>query len=906
LEPPDRDEPAGAGRAKPLPRTILGRYRIEKRLGKGGMGEVLLARDELLDRLVALKQVIPSGEDPSHGRRAMLKEARRASQINDRRIASIYDVLELDGEIVLVMEFVEGVTLRERMTEPLLLEQFWPLALQCVEGVAAAHAHGVIHRDLKPENLMVTPAGEIKFLDFGIAKRSGTSTVFTGTLTDSRALDVAGTPQYMAPEIHLGARADERTDLFSLGVIFYELLTGNRPFEGTTYAIVVDRILNVVPTPVVDLNPPAGDALSRVVDRMLAKDPAERIASAGELRERLEAARSGEVMPMPRGAAAGRRPIATDARTVTVGTPAAASLAGRLRSRAVPILMVGAAAGLGWGWWKVAAAPALPRDRNVAVVAPRTIDPSDDFASFTLGAIELLSARLQKHGDQPGFQMAVFQDGWDEKVHSAEEARRVEGANLALVPTLEQRPDVFRARLDLFDTAHERVIASRTFEVPASEPFALLDRLYRGSASMLALKPRDGDARAEYGIQGAGTLRFHLQGLGRMRAAEDESAARRAVEDFELACKTEPEAAVAHAGRAAAELRRHVLTKDTEWLSRSEASAREAIALDSTRADGHRILGLALARKKDAEGSLAALRRAAELLPTDDETCSRLGRAYGKLGRDEDEKEVYLAAIHRRPHSWQPYWWLATWGFRQGRIDEAITAYEDMVRRAPDLHKGHSGLGGLLVLKGEYKRAIESLKRSIELRPTKIAFDNLGTAYFNSGRLRDAIACYNQSFQFGFADYQSWLNLGDAYFWLRERKDLASQAYLQSIRLGREEIQSRAAQGRSTDVMIAANLSTVFPKVGQPDSARAYIAAAVAADSTNPMVEYCAALTHWQLNDKSGAFAWLDKSVRDGYPQVWIRDSPIFREWRKTGEFRAIVDVAAPGPRSSEPGKPGG
>jgi len=204
----------------------------------------------------------------------------------------------------------------------------------------------------------------------------------------------------------------------------------------------------------------------------------------------------------------------------------------------------------------------------------------------------------------------------------------------------------------------------------------------------------------------------------------------------------------------------------------------------------------------------------------------------------------------------------------------------------------------VLVLRGDYARAIDTLRRSIELRPTKVAYDNLGTAYFNSGRFDEAIEAYNQSFQFGFAGYQSWLNLGDAYYWLRDRSDQAADAYAQAVRLGRDEQRARLREGRSADVMIIANLATVFPKLGLPDSARIYLRQAVAADSLNPMVAYCAALTLWQLDEKAAAMAWLEKSVRGGYPRVWLRDSPVFESWRTVPAFRALLGDSLAGKRA--------
>ena len=263
MPPPDNDSPASAQNAPG--RLLLARYRIERPLGAGGMGEVLLAHDELLHRRVALKRLRTNGDDPAACRHAILKEARRLSDVNDSRIAAIYDVLEIDGDVLLVMEYVDGTTLRAHMARPLSPAQFWPLALPCVEALAAAHAHGVIHRDIKPENLMVTPEGSVKILDFGLAIRSPQLDTAAPTMTQTQTPPVVGTPGYMAPEAHLGKPMDERTDLFSLGVVFYEMLTGARPFVGDTYAAVLGMALSATPTPVGDRNPAASPALSQIV-----------------------------------------------------------------------------------------------------------------------------------------------------------------------------------------------------------------------------------------------------------------------------------------------------------------------------------------------------------------------------------------------------------------------------------------------------------------------------------------------------------------------------------------------------------------------------------------------------------------------------------------------------------------
>ncbi len=538
-------------------------------------------------------------------------------------------------------------------------------------------------------------------------------------------------------------------------------------------------------------------------------------------------------------------------------------------------------------------APRIPRLRNLAILLPATPDASRDFAAYALGTVELLAARLQRHQDDAGFQMATFEESADEKLGRVEDARKLLGANLALVPTLFQTANGLRARFELREPVRGRLVGARTIELPLDEPRAFADTLYQTALELLGLPPRSAGASFDLGVRGAGTLRFLSQGIGRMRAAEANDSLQAALDDFEMACRTEPDAATAHVWLASAQLERYARAQDSLWLARAEASARQAVALDSGRSEAHRVLGAVLGYRKRYAESLVEYRRACALDPTQDEAWYRYGRTWQRMGNADQEKAVYVAASARRPHAWRPRWWLGSWEFRQGHVDAAMRDYVEMIRRAPDFEKGYASLGGLLVLQGEYNRAIDTLKVAVSLRPTAPAFENLGTAYFNSGRLLQAVDAYNQAFQFGTPDYTMWLNLGDAYFWLRDRPDQARDAYAQAVRLGRGLILSRSSNGRSVDPMIPAYLASVFPKLGQSDSARVYLGQAIAADSGNSMVQYCAALTHWQLGDRARALSWLESAVAGGYPIAWLRDSPVHRDWRQEPRFRHLLIPAS-------------
>lgn len=294
---------SGASAVRDLTGTTVGRFVVQERLGSGGMGEVYRAEDTKLKRSVALKRVAPRLRTNERYRRRLLREAERASRLNDSRIAGVYDVLEENGETFLVMEYVEGQNLRRRMEEGMDADGFGELAAQCAEALVAAHERDVVHGDIKPENIMLTPAGHVKILDFGVAKEVPRLPENDATASvDSLAGAISGTPAYMAPEALLEKAVDGRADIFSLGVVGYEALTGHHPFRAASFMATTDRILHESPPPPSQLNPLVPAQLDRIIGKMLAKDPAERYPSArallADLRE-TEPATPALLAPVP-------------------------------------------------------------------------------------------------------------------------------------------------------------------------------------------------------------------------------------------------------------------------------------------------------------------------------------------------------------------------------------------------------------------------------------------------------------------------------------------------------------------------------------------------------------------------------------------------------------------------------
>ncbi len=385
------------------PRTLFGPYEVIAQIGAGGMGEVYKARDTRLDRTVAIKILPDNLASDSQFRDRFDREARTISQLDHPHICSLYDVGQQNGTAYLVMQYLEGETLADRLTKGALpIDQALRIAIQIADALATAHKTGIVHRDLKPGNIMLTKAGA-KLLDFGLAKTGASAlggthlSMLPTTPPITQQGTILGTFQYMAPEQLEGRDVDPRTDIFALGAVIYEMVSGKKAFDGSSQASLIASILTAEPPGLATLQPMTPSSLDRVVRSCLAKDPEERWQSARDLLRELRWIAEGATAPMITGVS----PVA------------------RWRERVAWALFVIAAVVLGW-----------------RLLAPRgSLPAAPVFTQLTFQHGDIEGARFGRDGHTTVYAAAWDRDPFALTIGSVDtpESRRVGVEDAALV-----------------------------------------------------------------------------------------------------------------------------------------------------------------------------------------------------------------------------------------------------------------------------------------------------------------------------------------------------------------------------------------------------------------------------------------------------------------------------------------
>jgi serine/threonine-protein kinase len=833
------------------------------------MGEVYLADDLTLKRKVALKRVAPALRSDTARSNHIIKEAERASALNHPGIASIYDVFLHDGEIFLVMEYVAGVRLRDWSARSRPEQETLAIFERCAEALQAAHDQGIVHGDVKPDNVMITPGGQVKLLDFGVARRIPV-TAEAATETTTGTTGWAGTPGYIAPEVLLDRLVDCRADLFSLGVMLYESLTGVHPFRGDTAAQTADRTLHEDPRPLTEIDAHFSGELAAMVEKLIAKDPDDRYASAGDFIRDIHAYRAGEPVSAPRArrklpSAMRRWPVIAAAVVVIVFLAAGIAL---LRPRRP--------------WSGTVSASS----RQLVVLPFKPMDDEASSRAFADGLTEALAAKLGQIADRYPLEIVASSEVRAQKVLDAHQARAVLGATLVLEGSMQKSGSAVRVIYSIVDTKSLRQVHSGMITADASDPFAVEDRVMEQVLNSfdIELAGNDRGRMQAHGTTHAQAYEEYLRGRGYLQQYDRPESLDSAIAAFNRALAVDPKFALAYAGIGQAYLRRYNSARAPESLAAGKQACSRAVELDSSTPDGELCLGILFNAGGDYEAAASHLQKAVQIDPVRDETYRELAAAYEGLKRPADAESLLKHAIALRPQYWAGYNWLGGFYARHGRYQEAVAQFQRVVQLAPDSFRGYYNLGAVYVIQGKYSEAIVALERSIGIRPTGPALNNLGAAYFCLRRYEQAASTYQRAVEITPQLWTPFGNLAQAYAQIDGKQEQSRKAYAQALQLAQQQL---AINPKNAAVLLSAGVYAAA--LGDAGTAEQYRKAGLKLSSGEPKIRLDSARVLALLHHDKDALAELQLAVAAGLPAAEFTIDPLWERFSVYPEYQSLA-----------------
>lgn len=875
---------------------VAGNYRVLGVAGTGGMGVVYRALDLRLERVVALKFLPAELNASERDKERFLREARIASSLDHPNIGVIYGVEQsADGSAFIIMAFYEGRSLADLIRPgPLPPHQAVDIASQMAKGLSEAHSRNIIHRDIKPSNVMLTPSGVAKIVDFGLAHVASAKTASQTGIT--------GTIAYMSPEQSMGERVDHRCDIWALGVVMAEMLSGRNPFAGDSVPAIFFAILNQPPQNIDTLHP----ALQPVVYRALSKDVDSRFASCKEFLAALERGSrelpaaeeaidpeatvkiSGSVVSKTRESAEIRR--AREEASRSAFRPVE-----RRKKWVTPLLLtVLAVVGVFVLLWFV---PPLhsrmaglmgvgPDQKHIAMLPFDNVGSNPENQVLIDGLVESLTGRLSNLdvGNQSLWVVptSVVQS---HHVTDPSDALRVLGANLVVKGAVERDGTAIHLTANLIDTKTLRQIGSVDVEDQAGDLATLEDETVAKLAQLMNITVTAEMLRNTGGRVDPAAYEDYLKALGYIDRYDKQGNLDLAIAALKQSIQTDPNFALGYAATGEAYRLKYMFDQNLQWLNEAQANCQKAVQLDNSIPAVY----VTLAQVHDYEGkhdlALEEFQHALQLNPNDAAALQGLARSYEKSGRIVDAEKAFEKAAALQPNNWAGYNVLGAYYERQGKYPQAIAAFKQALQLTPDNSDLYFNLGAAYLDQGgagSLKLAEQALKKSIELNPKGyVAYANLGLLYMEERRYTDAATTTEKALQLNDKDYMVWNNLMIAYEGANE-PDKAATA-----RHRAEQLAEKMVAMKPQDALTQSTLATMYAQDKEDARAESKIATSLALAANDPNVLSNIGEAYEFLGDRSKALHYIEEAISKGYSIDGVVDDPSLQALVADPRFKA-------------------
>lgn len=848
--------------------SAVGPYLIVRQLGAGGMGVVWLAEDSRLQRKVALKTVRGADADTIEGRQRLMREARAAATLNHPNIATVHDVLDVDGQVVVVFEYVEGDTLAARLQRgPLSVPEAVEISWQLADALASAHAQGIIHRDLKPSNVVLSPDGRAKVLDFGIARILPAGADLSATVPGTIGGGLVGTPGYAAPEQYLSRNVDGRADLYALGVMLFEMIAGRRPFNGGDAIQLATSVLRDEAPSLTSRGLQVPPELARLVARLLDREPARRPASGEEVLVELSPIRDAESSPLARRTVLLRQRVPTSTLVVAALTLAVAAA-----------LVV-------WLQWN---ARPLGPEAPVVAVLPLT-NSSGDAANDYLGAglAESLITSLAAVPRVTVLSRSAVEESRQQNPDRTSFVRSLD-ASYIVTGSVQAVGDRLRVTLNL-ERPDASIAWGETVEGPVKGLFELQSRLATALGNAIADQTPSGQRvtpSAPATTSDPAQLAY-WRGRAQLDRRELTGSIQAALKEFSDAIALDPKFAVAHAGLADAEWSMYSLTNDKAWAERAMASTTRAIALEPNRPSVRYIAALTLWRGGRFAEARDEVERALALQPTYEDAIRLHGTLLMRLGDVDGGMAEFRKVMALRPNAVSLYSDMGNALYQADRLPQALEALEKAVALSPASAINLTRAGVTAQRMGDTKRALEYYERANAIQPRAETFSNMGTIYYGLGDYARAASAYEGAILIRPLGAIAHRNLGDAYLHMGRRAE-ALRAYRQAIARAEAEVAVSPSDARAI-----ARLAVYQAKARDDAAAITSLRRAQSLAPQDQQVLHRVGVVHALAGRTKEALDAIESAIAAGLPIRTIADEEDFASLRSLPRFAAMVSTPA-------------
>ena len=847
------------------------RYRVEGKLGEGGMGSVYKAYDLELDRMVALKVIRPELMANADIVQRFKQELLLASRISHKHILRIHDLGEGAGVKFISMAFIEGRSLAEviQAENILPLEKALDIGKQICQALAAAHQEGVVHRDLKPQNVLIDQAQCVHVSDFGLAKSLESDALAATAMT--AVGQVLGTPRYMSPEQVECSQVDGRSDIYSFGLMLYEMVTGDLPFQGNTLQLMLGRVQSMPRNPTL-LNSKLPPYLAGIIMRCLEKDLARRYQTFNEVLDDLETERS-----TPAGKTRKRRQITLPHFSAT--------------SIAVIVLVLGALIGggiavrhyvFGPGTWNQAAA--VPT-KYVAVLPFRDISEQAGGDYLAEGISEALYAKFFGLKD-----VQVSSPSDAQKIKNiddpADKIGRALGVRFVIRGTVQSAGDNLLVVLKLDDVAHGKRLVNKPFHGLRQDILTIQDQLYAELLKTIEGNPSTEDLSrvSLHQTENYAAYEQYLKGKNAMRGQLDAKNVQAAIGFYDQAVKLDPSFAVAYAGISDAQLRMYRLTKENDWAERAVSAAQQAQRLNENLPEVYFAQGSAYVATGKTTEAIAVIKKALELAPTSDEGYRRLGDALRANNNQSEALAAYNRAIQLNPYYWFNYNAIGSAYLKFGDYPKALESFQRVTELEPDNAAGYENTGAVYFTMGQYDKCIPFFQKALDRNKKAIGYSNLGTAYFYVKRYVEAVPMFEEAVRLDPGSDINLGNLADAYRWGGKPEE-ANATYGKAI-----ELAVKGLAVNSRDAVRMGRIARYYAKKGDKTHALDFIRRARAIDSKDPSLAYAEAVVDWLCDKQGDALQHLSEALQNGYSLQAVKNDPELAKLEALPQFTQTVN----------------